>query len=307
MRWSNAACERPYHLFSDQSGRQRRLPAWTKAAGAILAVAALGAGSLFLYLAERGKPRNTLEAGPTAAATRVDNTLNVQRIDAATREVSAQYQIEPTGQLADEAGQLTTINADSFFQLTKSASTPEAGVTVLATEVARSTATFAFALFVMVFMWGLAVAAVVAAWFVVGGRKGLLWPSMSFMAALLFALVPLRNALPGGPPIGSVVDFCAFFLVETLISASLITTVITGFIQERRTEAAARPEPEPIPRPPAGENPAPRPDAHPRPSAPQPTPPPAGMNHTARTEPIHLAAADRNRADSGPPQRRTRP
>ncbi|MFF2744216.1 DUF4436 family protein [Kitasatospora sp. NPDC058048] len=41
---------------------------------------------------------------------------------------------------------------------------------------------------------------------------------MSGMAATLFALVGIRNAAPGGPPIGSLIDCIAFFWAEAIIA-----------------------------------------------------------------------------------------
>ncbi|MFD0574689.1 DUF4436 family protein [Kitasatospora gansuensis] len=55
------------------------------------------------------------------------------------------------------------------------------------------------------------------------------------MAATLFALVGLRNAAPGSPPIGSVIDYVAFFWAEGIIAASLACTVAFGLRVEHRT------------------------------------------------------------------------
>ncbi|MFD9697451.1 DUF4436 family protein [Lentzea sp. NPDC059081] len=133
---------------------------------------------------------------------------------------------------------VTLVNADSFFKLTLGQHEEAHDALTFTVAAKRSTGTFSFALFIMVFMWFLSLAAVIAAYFAVRGRHGLLWPSMSFMGALLFALVPLRNAVPGQPPIGSVVDFGAFFIAEALISLSLITTVVVGYRVERAKERA---------------------------------------------------------------------
>ncbi|MCK2237141.1 MULTISPECIES: DUF4436 family protein [unclassified Crossiella] len=156
------------------------------------------------------------------------------------------YQID-FGFAAEVAGKnvpisLSFVNADSFFKIKPKDVKDLGGGLVFAAEAVRSTGTFAFALFVMAFMWFLSLAAVIAAWFVIRDRRGLLWPSMSFMGALLFALVPLRNAVPGSPPIGSVVDFGSFFMAEALVSLSLITTVITGYRVERANARAAAAE-----------------------------------------------------------------
>ncbi|MFE0022769.1 DUF4436 family protein [Amycolatopsis sp. NPDC059021] len=142
---------------------------------------------------------------------------------------------------------VTFTNADSFFKIKPADLKTDGSALTFTAQAGRSTGTMAFAVFIMVFMWGLSLAAVIAAWFAAGGRRGLLWPSLSFMGALLFALVPLRNALPGSPPIGAIADFGAFFMAEALISISLITTVVFGYIVERANakKEAAEQQPEP--------------------------------------------------------------
>ena len=136
---------------------------------------------------------------------------------------------------------VTFASGDTFFSLSPRDTKTSDGVFTFAADAGRTVGMFAFALFIMLFMWCLSIAAVIAATFAIMGRHGLLWPSMSFMGALLFALVPLRNAVPGGPPIGSVIDFGAFFIAEALISFSLIATVVVGYLVElrKKREAAA--------------------------------------------------------------------
>jgi hypothetical protein len=132
-------------------------------------------------------------------------------------------------------------NQDTFF--TFATATPKKnsdGTVFFSANVNRSLGTLAFAVFIMLFMWCLSLTALIAATYAIGGRRGLLWPAQSFMAALLFALVPLRNAIPGQPPIGSTIDYGAFFIAESLISISLITTVVSGFITERTNEKKAQ-------------------------------------------------------------------
>lgn len=40
------------------------------------------------------------------------------------------------------------------------------------------------------------------------------------MAAMLFVLVPLCNAVPGSPAIGSEIDFAYFFVTEIIVAVS---------------------------------------------------------------------------------------
>ena len=58
------------------------------------------------------------------------------------------------------------------------------------------------------------------------------------LAGILFALIPLRNAVPGDPPIGSVIDFGSFFIAEAIISLSLISGIIIGFRHQMAIEHA---------------------------------------------------------------------
>jgi hypothetical protein len=135
-------------------------------------------------------------------------------------------------------------NIDAFFKLAptqeKSIQLHQAGRETKTVEtsqslfaatstVKRSTSTVVFAVFIMIFMWCLTIAALIAAWFVASGRLGLFWSALGFLGTLLFALIPLRNAVPGNPPIGSLIDFAAFFIAEGVVSISMIVTVLHGY------------------------------------------------------------------------------
>ncbi len=135
-------------------------------------------------------------------------------------------------------------NIDAFFKVTpqqeksievhqgggeaKTITTPQALFAATA-AVERSTSTVMFAVFIMCFMWCLTIAALIAAWFVASGKLGLFWSALGFLGTLLFALIPLRNAVPGDPPIGSLIDFAAFFIAEGVVSISMIVTVLHGY------------------------------------------------------------------------------
>src|ERR1700742_3422579 len=105
-------------------------------------------------------------------------------------------------------------------------------------SVKRSTSTVMFT----VFMWCLTIAALIAAWYTASGRLGLFWSALGFLGTLLFALIPLRNAVPGDPPIGSLIDFAAFFIAEGVVSISMIVTVLHGYhieISHKKQKAAS--------------------------------------------------------------------
>jgi hypothetical protein len=69
----------------------------------------------------------------------------------------------------------------------------------------------------------------------------LFWSALGFLGTLLFALIPLRNAVPGDPPIGSLIDFASFFIAEGVVSISMIVTVLHGYLIEvsKKKEGAA--------------------------------------------------------------------
>jgi len=135
-------------------------------------------------------------------------------------------------------------NIDAFFKMdpqqeksievhqadgeAKTIATPRSLFAATAT-VERSTSTVVFAAFIMMFMWCLTIAALIAAWYVASGKLGLFWSALGFLGTLLFALIPLRNAVPGDPPIGSLIDFAAFFIAEGVVSISMIVTVLHGY------------------------------------------------------------------------------
>ena len=60
--------------------------------------------------------------------------------------------------------------------------------------------------------------------------------SFGWMAATLCALVSVRQAAPGSPPIGSLIDYAAFFWAEGIIAVSLVAAVFAGY----RAESPAR-------------------------------------------------------------------
>ncbi|GAB2511553.1 DUF4436 family protein [Nocardia heshunensis] len=141
----------------------------------------------------------------------------------------------------------TVASGDTMFAVSESpeANADNAGVD-LTLHASRSVPSLVFAVFIMILMLGLALAAAIACYYVLAGQRGLMFPAVSMMGALLFALVPLRNAVPGGAPIGSIIDFTSFFVAEGIIAAALVGTVIVGYrveMAKERAEAAARQHP----------------------------------------------------------------
>ncbi|MFJ8626158.1 DUF4436 family protein [Kitasatospora sp. NPDC093550] len=129
--------------------------------------------------------------------------------------------------------------SEPFFAFRQGATETRDGVVGARERIGRSRSTFILAWFMMAAMWALALSALVAAWLIVRQRRGIIWPALSWMAATLFALVGMRNAAPGNPPIGSLLDYAAFFWAELLVAISLTMVVVRG----GRVEGARRPNP----------------------------------------------------------------
>ncbi|GGP90609.1 DUF4436 family protein [Streptomyces melanogenes] len=133
-------------------------------------------------------------------------------------------------------------DVDAFFKPAVVGKAEGGGYAVFDVRVSRSRATFIMAWFMMLVMWGLALAVLGASWVIIDQRRGLVWPAMGWMAATLFALAGFRNAAPGGPPIGCLLDYAAFLWAEAIISASLVAVAVTGILAERGTTTQEAPE-----------------------------------------------------------------
>lgn len=117
---------------------------------------------------------------------------------------------------------------DPFFLSTSLAENVQPGAAYAEVQVKRSRSTFILAWFQVIVMWLLALSVLGGAIHIVRRRLGLVWPALGWMAATLFALVGFRNAAPGLPPIGSMIDYCAFFWSEAVITLSLVLVTYKG-------------------------------------------------------------------------------
>jgi hypothetical protein len=102
----------------------------------------------------------------------------------------------------------------------------ETGFTVIDLSVSRSTSAITFSVFIMALEWLMALSALSAAIVWMRGRK-IEVTMFAWMGALLFALIPLRNAMPAVPPVGVLSDFLSFFWAEILVAVSLALSVAT--------------------------------------------------------------------------------
>ncbi|QMU71805.1 DUF4436 family protein [Streptacidiphilus sp. P02-A3a] len=129
---------------------------------------------------------------------------------------------------------LTLVDADPFFTLTARSGDESDGGVSLQERITRSRSSHFLAWFMMAAMWALALSVLGAGWIVVSQRRGLVWPALGWMAATLFALVGMRNAAPGSPPTGALMDYLAFFWAELLVALTLTAAAAQGFWHERR-------------------------------------------------------------------------
>lgn len=99
--------------------------------------------------------------------------------------------------------------------------------------LSRANSTQAISIMLLGFMVALAlVAALVAIWIVAGMLEAQVGVA-SWLAALLFAMIPLRTFLPGAPPVGSWIDILVFFWVEMVVMLGMLMVVVTLLVRSR--------------------------------------------------------------------------
>jgi hypothetical protein len=122
---------------------------------------------------------------------------------------------------------------DSLFTARADSAIFRPGALTARVTAGRTISSSALAWFLMIAMWALALSVFGAALTIVAKGMGLVWPAMGWMAATLFALVGFRNAAPGSPPIGALIDYGAFFWAELLTTVSLVYVTVHGIRQAR--------------------------------------------------------------------------
>ncbi len=107
------------------------------------------------------------------------------------------------------------------------------GLGVVAIDVERRRSVVAWVVAMMALFWLLALCAVGVSSLVVAGRRD--WESrhLAWLGAMIFALVAFRNTAPGTPPIGTFLDFRAFFPAVALVALSLVALVATFLLRPR--------------------------------------------------------------------------
>ena len=97
---------------------------------------------------------------------------------------------------------------------------------VLVGTIDRAGSTVAIAVLLLAMMVVLAIIVVVVVRAVARRQLDATFAVASWMAALLFALIPLRGFFPGAPPLGSWMDVLVFFWVLLTLMSALALVVL---------------------------------------------------------------------------------
>lgn len=101
-------------------------------------------------------------------------------------------------------------------------------------DIDRRITSIGWAGFFVLLCWLLAISAASIGWItIVHGTASPAW-SFGFLIGILFALPPLRNALPGNPPGGSLVDWAAFYWAVAIVVLTLAAMIGSWNLRVRR-------------------------------------------------------------------------
>lgn len=192
---------------------------------------------LSLYTSSTAKAQIDFPAGRPAAAQDLDvslydGTVSDYPFDGYDAQIA--FSAAMDGQNVPVEATLREI--DPFFHVAAVGGAYQNSAAELTVHVSRSQGTKLLAGFMMIVMWALALSVLGGAWILVSRRRGLVWPALGWMAATLFALAGLRNTAPGGPPIGCVLDYAAFFWAELLTAVGVVMVCVMGVMTESRNE-----------------------------------------------------------------------
>jgi len=100
-------------------------------------------------------------------------------------------------------------------------------------EMQRSSSTMVFAIVILCILVAIAGAAVFVAVQTLRGRRKFQSPMTAWYAAMLFAVVPLRNALPGSPAFGSWIDMTIVLWVLVALVVSMLLYIACWWLHLR--------------------------------------------------------------------------
>jgi hypothetical protein len=129
---------------------------------------------------------------------------------------------------------LSLRSSDPVFTVDLDADGSAGELSVVDLRIARRGTVIGWAGFFVLVCWLLAIAAASLGWTtVVHGIASPGW-AWGFLIGVLFALPPLRNALPGAPPSGSLVDLAAFYWAVGIVALTLVAMIGSWNIRVRR-------------------------------------------------------------------------
>lgn len=91
----------------------------------------------------------------------------------------------------------------------------------------RSGAVIAAAVVIVFLVLAMAALAASVAWAVATGRRPIEATMAGWFAAMLFALIPLQNFMPGAPPVGAWIDVFVFLWVEIILLTSMGVFIVS--------------------------------------------------------------------------------
>jgi hypothetical protein len=97
--------------------------------------------------------------------------------------------------------------------------------------ISRSSTVIFFSMFIAFLMWGAAIGVLLLVLSVILRGRKIEVGMFSFLSALLFAMVAVRNSQPGVPPIGTFSDFISFFWAEVILALCLMTILFTWLLR----------------------------------------------------------------------------
>jgi hypothetical protein len=112
------------------------------------------------------------------------------------------------------------------------------GVLSVTLTVSRSLVSRAWVLAMMAIYWALAILAGTITYMVVRRRRPMETRLLAWLSAMVFALVALRTAAPGAPPVGTFLDYDAFFESVGIVAASLVVLMIFYLVDPREGRSA---------------------------------------------------------------------
>ena len=108
----------------------------------------------------------------------------------------------------------------------------ENGVLSVTLNVSRSLVSRGWTLAMMAIYWALAILAACITYMVVRRRRPMETRLLAWLSAMVFALVALRTAAPGAPPVGTFLDYYAMFESVGIVAASLVVLMIFYLVDD---------------------------------------------------------------------------